>query len=292
LLTINADEIRGGLLEHLDISLDANGLHFPRNIIPSPSQGKHSKRNVNGEIIIRKDLPMENRDYSWEAPNWGDEYNGTHTIDMTREVYQREFIPPRIVSMNIDCQTPTPGLNGYAILFQLDETLNKHSQDFLDRLLDLVNILQENIYTCDVNAANLSYQGYLRTIQLAWEILPPGERDQFIQRLAGNNPNPQQSRVIEQRYAFLLSLNPTDLIIGTSGLQRYSGAKITDNLVVFENIRYGNAIYIMFDDWNTLSQRSRTEILTGNFGNNYDRVVHSDGWEARVRTIIQRRLVP
>lgn len=57
----------------------------------------------------------------------------------------------------------------------------------------------------------------------------------------------------------LAQLNPQNYIAGTSGFARYFGEKLRDDLVAFENLHYGNALYVMYEDWVTLSHRSRTE---------------------------------
>lgn len=290
LVSFTSEKIREGYLSHLNISLDDSGLHFQQHVVPNEDQGKHSNKNVNGEIIVRDDLPKITKIYTWEVPNWGDYSNGTHDIDVPREVYRRDFIPPHYVGINIECPNALPGQQKYSILFSLDEVLDKNANDFETRLLDLVNIIQENIYTCDVYPSNSSYQDYLSTIQLAWEIFPPGQREIVLQRIVGTSTNHQQNTDVENRLNFIMSLNPVNIILGSSGLQRYLGAQIMDNLVVFENIKYGNAIYIMYDNWDVLSQRSRTELLSGVFGNNFDRILHLSGWENKVRAIIDSRL--
>jgi hypothetical protein len=290
LLTYSANEIRNGNLNHLGISLDNSGLHLPTSIIPNEKQGKHSYENINGKEIIRRDLPKTLKYFTIEVPNWGDSSKGTHDVNIPRMVYQRDFISPHLVSIEMECQNTAPGQSAYGILFRLDEVLDKNSPDFNERLFDLINILQENVYSCDIYAATSNYQEYISTVALAWEILPPGEREAFIQRVSNGSTNPQQNRIIEERYNFLISLRPVNLIVGFSGLQRYLGAKLSDNLVVFENTTYGNAIYIMYDNWESLSQLSRTQLLSGRFGNNFDRVLHKNGWEDKVRRIITSRL--
>lgn len=291
LMTYSANEIRNGNLNHLGITLDESGLHFPQSIMPQENQGKHSYKNVNGKEIVRKDLPKTTEYFTIEVPNWGDYSNGTHDVDIPRDVYQRDFIPPRYVDIIIECHNVSPNQSEYGILFKLNEVLDKNSADFNDRLFDLINMLQENIFSCNIYPSTSTYQDYLSTIQLAWEILPPGEREVFIQRMSGGIPNPNQNAVIESRYNFLISLNPLNLIVGTSGLQRYLGAKLSDTLVVFENIRYGNAVYIMYDNWDVLSQKSRTELLSGSYGNNFDRILHRDGWEDKVRELVNKKLL-
>jgi len=89
---------------------------------------------------------------------------------------------------------------------------------------------------------------------------------------------------------FLASLKPEKMVYGQSGLHRYFGAMLADDLVVFENVEYGNAAYVMYDDWHTLSQKSRTELLSGKHGDNFERVIHAGEWKNRVRFLIEARL--
>ena len=89
-----------------------------------------------------------------------------------------------------------------------------------------------------------------------------------------------------------MSLKPAKLVYGLSGFERYFGGLIKDDLVVFENIEYGNAIYIMFENWRELSQKTRTELLSGRFGRNFERVMHGSGWKGKVKAVIKARLEP
>jgi hypothetical protein len=75
------------------------------------------------------------------------------------------------------------------------------------------------------------------------------------------------------------------LIIGRSGFARYFGALVADDLVVFENIEYGNAIYVMFEDWRETSQRDRLDLLRSG-GAGFERIVHRPGWEGRMRKVV------
>lgn len=69
---------------------------------------------------------------------------------------------------------------------------------------------------------------------------------------------------------------------------RYFGAKFSDNLVVFENTQYGNALYILFENWAELSQLSRLEILRRP-SDQYVRIKHSGNWQSRVKQIIEEK---
>ena len=92
---------------------------------------------------------------------------------------------------------------------------------------------------------------------------------------------------MKERLAVFARLRPTHFISGTSGFVRYFGAKYADDFVIFENVRYGNAIYVMFEQWQTLSQKSRIDLLKGDF-DGFERIEHRDGWEHRLEAMLER----
>ena len=58
----------------------------------------------------------------------------------------------------------------------------------------------------------------------------------------------------------------------------YFGAKYGENIVAFENIDYGNALYILFDNWQEISQMSRIDILKRH-ERDFIRIIHKTGWQ-------------
>lgn len=288
----NTDRIRAGDLKHLGISMIGEKLHINNHsFIPLEASGSYSYRNINGYEIIRKDLHKETHYNSVEAPNWGDSYNGTHTVDLPYEKYPRDCYAPQLSQIRIDVKDSKQGLSQYLLTFEVNRVLDRTSKTFKNDLLTCLNLLQENIWTCGVKKAGATIKDYLQDIKVAWEILPPGSRDEVMTRLFGSRqPSDQEKEVAGDRYDFFMKLNPQKLIYGTSGLQRYFGALINKVLVVFENIEYGNAIYIMFKDWKELSRKSRTELLSGRYGREFQRIPHIVGWKKSVRGIIKNRL--
>jgi hypothetical protein len=75
------------------------------------------------------------------------------------------------------------------------------------------------------------------------------------------DPSDEVKEKLIARYALLEQLKPQAYVSGTSGFNRYFGAQFKDNLVVFENLEYGNAIYAMSENWAELSKLSRTDLL-------------------------------
>lgn len=287
ILKIPTSDILTGKYNHLEIKTENGEVVFPDTIIPNEKQGKHSYWNINGREIKRKDLPKETYSHYMESPNWGDSYNGTHTVVIDKERYPIEFIAPRHSTIKIELLKSAS--DNYIFKFSLSEIINRNMNDFQERLFDCINLMQENTGICDITPSNISTDQYLNTYKISWEILPPGEREKVIDKLfVGRKYTVEDKKTAEGRYDFFLQLKPKEMIIGTSGFQRYFGAKIKDDLVLFENTDYGNALYIMYDNWEELSKKSRIDLLSGRYGTNFDRVIHIKGWKSKIKEILKK----
>jgi len=273
---------------HLGLKIEAGKLVMPGPAVPPARAGRYSKANVEGREVIRKDLPMVTRSYSWESPNWGDWSNGSHTHTVTRDVYQREFIPPKEVELSVTFVEEAQG--AFVVKFAVDEVLNRRTPDLEAELLYNLNILQENVGAADVFPSAATLADYRNTIRIDWEILPPGAVDEVIRRmLQGKRPiRDDQRQLMEQRLKVLARFKPEAYIAGTNGFLRYFGARFSENLMVFENLNYGNAIYVMYDSWEELSKRSRVDLLKGD-RNGFDRVEHREGWEDRLEALLKQK---
>lgn len=284
-----AEDLKNNILSHLGIVLTKEGLKFPREIIPPAKSGKFSNRNINGYEIIRRDLGKQTIGYrTVEVPNWRG--YGTHDVDWPIKGYPRDYISPSNYSIKIEVLDDKPGLAKYLIKCELSHILNKSSKQFEEDLLYCLNILQENIGGCDVARAGTQFSEYLKTIHVSWEILPPGEIDKALSLIfKGKKPAKKEIKDTRERLGFFQSLKPLKIVVGTSGFVRYFGALINSELVVFDNMSYGNAIYVMFKKWEELSQKSKTELLNGRHHTDFERIVHRAGWQEIVEKIIKEK---
>jgi len=88
---------------------------------------------------------MVTKTFSAETPNWGDWSNGSHEISWDRDVYQRDFIPPKELEISIELLTTEPGESPvFVFRFRVEEVLNKKAADFEASLFSNLNLLQEN----------------------------------------------------------------------------------------------------------------------------------------------------
>lgn len=272
---------------HLGLALNDGTVVLPAPAVPSARMGRYSATNVEGREVIRKDLPMTTSTRTWETPNWGDWSKGSHTHSVTRDVYQREFIPPKELELSVEL-LETRGDGQFTIKFAIDQVLSKQSPDLDAELLYNLNLLQESVGAVDVFPSAATLAEYTKTVQIDWEILPPGQVDEVIRRmLSGKRPvTPDQLKVMEERLQAMSRLKPTAYIAGTNGFLRYFGAQFADNIVAFENLTYGNAIYVMFEGWEVLSKRSRIDLLKGP-RDGFERVEHRRGWRARLAAVLK-----
>lgn len=275
---------------HLGLRIEDGGLVIPAPFVPNLNAGKYSKINVEGKEIILKDEPMIEKEFSFYAPDWGDWSNGSHLVTHTRDVYQRDFLPPKELELVITLLEDRGG-GVYLVKFAVDQVINRRAKDFKSDLLYNLNILQENIGAADVFSSEASFADYAATVRVDWELLPVGQlgaQEAVTRLLQGKRPiTPEQMKIMEDRLAVFARLQPTHFIAGTSGFVRYFGAKYDDNFVVFENVRYGNAIYVMFERWQELSQRSRIDLLKGD-REGFERIEHREGWEDRLEAMLER----
>jgi len=180
----------------------------------------------------------------------------------------------------------------YAFGFRLAEPLSRDTPAFAASLLESLNLLAECVGVIDVFEWESSPADLFETIRVPWELLPPGQRDTDLKRIVSRYSRMTSAQRIrlEDRYDYLRGLSPQAFVQGAGKFSRYFGAMFATNLVVLENIDYGNAIYVMFDDWAKWSQFSRSELLTsGQIGAAFVRIPHVSGWKAGVAALIETK---
>ena len=288
---LDLGKIQSGLFSHIGIAWDGNSLTFTRQVLPPAESGVYSRRNIYGYEVVHRDRPKTTTSWSVDVPNYGDWSKGYHDINFTRETYQREFVGPKLLSIQIEHIGEDIRTQAHVFKFSVPELLHRNSSTFWDDLLFNLNLLQENVGNCGVQASDADIESYLETLYINWEILPPGEKEETLVRiLSGVQTNDPAIRArIAQRYDFLRALNPRNFIKGINEFRRYFGAQFADDLVVFENIEYGNAIYVMYERWEELSKKPRTELLRSGMSD-FDRIPHTKTWQLRLRRLISDKL--
>ena len=294
IVVVNENELNSEHFRNLGLIINNGELISQNEIIPNPNIGRFSRYNGLGRIKIRKDLPKVMKTICLgERPCFGDWSKGSFTLYQTREVYQRENIPAKELSIKIELIDThiANDINQYTLKVYVDYILDTNSATFLVDLFFNINLLQENIYKVDIFSSEATLEDYLSTLSVSWEFFPPGNRDADITRiLAGYRIHTDEmQRQLQERYDFLRTLNPIKFIEGLSGIRRYFGAYFAENLVVFDNLQYGNAIYVLFENWEELSKLSRTEIQN-RAERDFECIIHKNGWKDKLSQIVNSRL--
>jgi hypothetical protein len=289
---IPADTIGQGLYDHLSIRLGAGGIEFRSQVIPPPDVGRYSARNVEGCYFTRTDLPKITKSFYMEAPNFGDRSKGSHTVVHDRLVYQREFREPRDIAISMELLGASEGVSQvYLMKFTVEYVLDPHDPDFEDDLLFCLNLLQENVGAVDVYPSGTTKEDFVKTLTLDWEIFPPGSVDDIVRRFGKKMRSAKagSDAVLRDRIETFSKLKPKAYIQGTAGFNSYIGAQFADDLVVFENVRYGNALYVLYENWESISRRSRIDLIRGTDAD-FDRIIHGPVWKEQLDAIIRSQL--
>ena len=284
---INASkaEISRGVYRHLGIRIKEDNVTCPEVIYPEKMSGIYARRNRNGIVWILKNLPKITKTYSFESPNFGDPNKGFHTTYWSREVYQRRLEPPRDWELILTIISQDE--EHLRIKVSINAVFDRQHPDFRKDLFFAINLLQEQCRDCHVFDAAMSDEEIARVTIVGWEIFPPGAMNKVFSEITKSlrNPSPERQREIQKRGNILDSMHPTEYIRGKGMNSRYFGAKFGDNIVAFENMDYGNAVYILFDNWQEISQMSRIDIMKRH-ERDFIRIIHKKGWEKTLRRTI------
>ncbi|RAI43519.1 hypothetical protein [Rhodoplanes roseus] len=278
---VKVEALARGELRHLGMGVINGAVTFSARIVPDENVGPFSKKNRNGWDVVRRDLPMITRSFGVETPNFGDWAYGSHTVWLDREVYQRDYVDPPEFAFHIEkLKERSAGEVVFKVI--VDLTLDRAAPDFEDTLFFALNFLQENLGAADILPSDADTTDLLSTLTLDWEIFPPGTIDEVGRRAVSGlrRPTPGQEKTVKARLALFKKLNPVRYVQGRGGLSHYIGALFADDLIVFENTRYGNALYVLYDGCNAISKRSRIDLLRCR-DVPFHRFVHGPDWEKR-----------
>ena len=277
-IDVTKTDIASGRFRHVGIQMNEGNIYVPETITPDMMKGIYARRNRNGIIWILKDLPKVTKTYWWESPNFGDPTKGYHSNYRDIQVYQRQLEPPR--DWEITLSILVENESHLRIKAEIATVLDRQDKYKKKDLFFAINLLQEQFRDCHVFAASTTDEDMARITTVGWEIFPPGTLDRTLAVITGKmrTQSPIRQREIQNRAEALSRLHPSEYIVGSGMNSRYFGAKFGESIVVFENVDYGNALYILFDNWQEISQMSRIDILKRH-EKDFIRIIHKNGWE-------------
>ena len=121
-----------------------------------------------------------------------------------------------------------------------------------------------------------------------WQILPEGAIVwETVSQAAGRIADERELVGQMQKYRFntIIKYHPDELYYGTGGFHGYLVFVFKQkNIVIMENMIYGNATYVFNDDWKELSKLSKAEIIQNNL--HQSRLVHSAKWVREIGKLL------
>lgn len=252
-------------------------------ILPK-SQGPVSRYNAEGSYIIHKDQPKETayRQVMWKWVEWHGPYRrDQHDVrDVPYERYPRTFVPPPGVELTVAERDNEKFIVGPALEYI------RGSED----LRHTINLFLELFGECVSLTSDLQPIVGVVHRRLNWEVLPKGELPwpQLSQRLrpiVKELPGGNQA-VAWHRLEFMQTFEPSFTAVGAGGFRGYIVFGFPQAKLYFvESLHYGNATYVFGDDWERLSQMTKAEILNGDL--QQARIIHTAGWEGRIRSALR-----
>ena len=273
-LKLAKEQIVKGDYTDLGLRINDENLEISNTIIPPGSNGRYSRYNLYGRSIIRKDLPKIPKWFYQDVYPYGNTSRSTVSVSYSRDVWQREEWMPEFLSLSISLKKEDDDCCYFII--KCDEILDKNSKDFEYRLLYNINLVSENCG--DYQIMKSDSDDIFNTLHVGWELLPPGHFD--IDRVITDKEKltSHQQEVLFERYEFLKGLKPKTWIKGTNKFTQYFGAIMENDVVVLENTHSGNAVYVFYQNWESLSKLSRTELIRMN-SSDVKRIRHVGNWK-------------
>ena len=256
------------------------GFSYPfingESVIPNSKLNRANKENLDGKIIIRKDLKKEeyNQYYDFDAPNFGDFSKGTHNVSfvIVKERYVRENAMPLLLSLKLLI------VDGK---FCVCSDFYKYCNSNTDKLTMLFNIYRFNFKTIPFLTDNYSYKP-ITIIKKEWEFFKKEDGIKLLKDYITNHTKKKNERIANfGRIDYLLKKSiDNNLLIGENGFEGYFAIK-TDNYYIFESIYTNNATYLIAssDDWETISSFSKTKVIKQALAERY---YHSATWKMRI----------
>lgn len=251
--------------------------------LPPASTGRWSKWNINGREIVRRDLPKTYHSWTIEAPDF--QGSGTHPITFSREVFRKQRLYGQQIEAAVTRRDePRDSLVGTVLL-----TLQApYDEDAEQAYLYAASLARTWFGSATAYSLDETGIPQVPDQSVSWDFLPDGTveemREAVVRKFGGSAP-PQEIEIMIDRLEKVQSLAPEKRLVGSSGLQRYIGYMFGEDFVAFENPRVGNALYLMYGDWESLSQLSRSQLLASREGD-FDRIIHSARWFERLRLAV------
>lgn len=245
--------------------------------------GSVTRYNAEGKEIVHRDQPKETvyRTVEWTRTEFHgqEEHEVTDFVERPYQRYPRTPVPPPGVEL-----TCVHMPDGERIIVAPALPYSEGS----GALLHTVNLFLELFREAHVLSDDLRPVTLPPLKRLGWQILPSGERlwPQLREELA---PLVQQAKegqrhFLEYRLQTIAQYGPAFTAVGTAGFAGYIVFGFPQReLYILESAYYGNATYVLKEDWGTLSQLTKAQLVHGDL--HELRLVHRSNWAEDIRSL-------
>lgn len=254
----------------------SNELAIGESILPNII-GPATRKNADGSYLKIKNKPKEqhSRMIEWTYKQWagrGETKEVTDSTSVSYYRYQRQIIPPTSIEFTIVNSGNSKML--VSPIFVMDD---KNSNE----IIAAVNVILEIFGECYIFDSDNIPMELPEVIKLNWELLPRGKFpwetqkariESYLEKAKGKNRS-----VVEKRAETINQYSPDFVAVGSGGFSRYMvyGFKKL-KMYILESVEVNNATYILKNDWETISQLTKAEILNNNL--HKSRIIHNKNW--------------
>ena len=150
-----------------------------------------------------------------------------------------------------------------------------------NEIIAAVNVILEIFGECEIFDVANNPMVSPKVIRLNWELLPKGKypwekqkerMEPYFKRAQGTN-----RAVVEKRIEEINKYAPDFTAIGTGGFGGYVVHGFEDlNMYILESVQVNNATYVLKNDWESISQLTKSEILNNDLHD--ARLIHNKNW--------------
>lgn len=243
--------------------------------------GKVTRYNAEGKWMKQMKAPLETV-YHTTMRYWKDWHGNDHSglVDMPYKRRPRRFIAPPSIELTLSKNTEgkVTIVSGLVGDWRNDE----------EPLIHAINLFLELFGECVILDEEKSEVLPTNIQRVNWKILPEGEypfeRVKQELRPVLNRINKSKRSFVDERLERLNGFKPEYTVIGQNGFSGYIVMAYPDrNLYILESLLYGNATYALSEDWQSVSQLSKAEILNNRL--HKGRVIHRTNWFAKVKDL-------
>ena len=253
------------------------------SILPS-SVNRYAKKNAEPFFTVDRNLPKEDyiQTVYWTRYEWAGRGEVNPVTDFSyikKQRYHRDYFEPYSVYFTL----VSDGDKKYIVSDEIPFAPDNH-----EKLVNTVNMVLATFGECTVDFTE--QENTMKRVVVNWDILPKGEYPwSSIKETLGSlakEHTKTQTELMLRNCESIYARKPDFVAYGRAGFRGYAVFGFTSkNLYVLESAIPNNATYILQNDWETISQLSKAEILSQDL--HKARIVHSKNWKKNFDAIME-----